>query len=155
VPEHLELSLASVESYVAALPLLRVVKPNPLESWLDAVHQAEEACLILDREGLLAGISEPCLDLLGFDNPDYPLGRGLLDIVTFVRFTADGAALRPHDAIRLPPIAALQTETMSRGLVRISVDGGRGTALITADVVATPLCADGSVVGSLSFFAQV
>lgn len=146
--QHLELSSADVDDSEA--PALRLVRPSPLDRWLEAVHHAEEACLVLDAGGVVLGISNSCLGLLGFDSDD-SLGRGLLDVMDFVSFDSSGRRPPAHQLHRMPPIAALRSGTLARGLIRIVVDGEPRTL----DAVACPLHADGAVAGSLTVFSPV
>ena len=76
------------------------------------------------------------------------LGKPLLDLVLVVDFSATGVPIEDPD-VQLPPLKALRSHTMARGLVRLRL--GRGV-LVTYDCVGVPL-AGGD--GALAFFAEV
>jgi hypothetical protein len=57
------------------------------------------------------------------------------------------------DHALVPSTQALQADVLSRGLVRLRRNDG---VTVTVDCVAAPLhAADGSIVGSLTFFAKL
>jgi len=51
----------------------------------------------------------------------------------------------------MPPLLALSSGRLARGLVRIRCASGP----CTFDAIATPLTEDGKVVGSLTFFSAI
>ncbi|MFI5955881.1 hypothetical protein [Cryptosporangium sp. NPDC051539] len=80
------------------------------------------------------------------------VGRGLLeDVIELVDFSASRLRLRPDEVERIPPLFALSTGSLARGLMRIRAGG----TTWTLDAVATPLRVGGSVLGSLTFFHRV
>lgn len=150
---HIELSLAPADAAADVLPALRVVGPaHHLDAWFDAVNDAEEPCLMLDAGGVMLGVSPPCVELLGAKSADDLLGRGLLeDVIDLVDFTAAGERLQDPQLERLPPLLALSSGALARGLLRIRVDD----VVQTLDAVSTPLRAHGQLVGSLTFFHRI
>jgi hypothetical protein len=147
---HIELSLARADAAPDALPALRVIGPaRHLDAWLEAVSEADEPCLLLDAGGVMIGVSPPCVALLGAGGPADLLGRGLLeDVVNLVDFSAGREPLPEAQLERLPPLLALASGALARGLLRIRT----GDTVVTLDAVATPLRAHGQLVGSLTFF---
>jgi hypothetical protein len=54
---------------------------------------------------------------------------------------------------RIPPLLAIRSGRLARGLMRVQTDVG--DAHLTVDAIATPLLVDGEVVASLTFFSAV
>lgn len=150
---HIELSLSPADVAPDFLPSLRVLPPpGPLAGWLDAVTSAEEPCLLLDAGGVMVGVSASCVALLGAASEQELIGRGLLeDVIDLVDFTAARERLQDNQLERLPPLLALASGALARGLLRIRMAGGASTL----DAVSTPLRVDGELVGSLSFFHRI
>jgi len=150
---HIELSLAPADAAPETVPGLRVVgRARHLDAWLEAVSEAEEPCLLLDAGGVMIGVSPPCVKLLCAESADGLLGRGLLeDVVDLVDFTAARERLGEQQLERLPPLLALTSGALARGLLRIRT----GDEARTLDAVAAPLRAHGQLVGSLTFFHRV
>lgn len=149
---HLEMSLASVDITDELIPSQRTPGAvHGLEAWHRAVAEAEDPCLLLDAEGMIASVSMPCVQLLGAYAPEQLLGRGMLDDLDLVDFTATPQPLLPLQLARIPPLLALSSGTLARGLLRIRA----GTDIRILDAVATPLRGQGEVVGSLTFFHPV
>lgn len=151
---RLDISLASVELVAGPTPALRVVHsaPERVTDWYHVVASAAEPCLLLDSDGLIGAVSAAFLRLFGFSMPEEVLGRGLLDdLLDFVDFSAAPARLETAELGRIPPLQSLRSGGLSRGLVRVRVDG----AATTVDAVTIPIRADGQVRGSLTFFAEV
>jgi PAS domain-containing protein len=151
---HIELSLAPGDAAPDTLqPALHVVGPaRHLDSWLESVSEAEEPCLLLDAGGVMIGVSRACVAVLGVGGPDDLLGRGLLeDVIDLVDFTAAQERLSDAQLERLPPLLALASGALARGLLRIRAGG----TVRTLDAVSTPLRAHGQLVGSLTFFHRI
>lgn len=149
--QHLELSMASDGGY-ESLPALRVVRRNPLDGWLDAAHHSEDGCLVLDPDGVVAGISDVCLEMLGIGAAGDILGRGLLDdLVEFVDFSAAEVRPAPGELSKMPPLLALHSGGLARGLIRVRTPGG----VSTLDAVAAAVHADGALAGSVTFLSEV
>jgi hypothetical protein len=151
---HIELSLLAGDAAPDALqPQLQVVGPaRHLDAWLEAVSGAEEPCLLLDAGGVMLGVSRTCAALLGGGDPADLLGRGLLeDVIDLIDFTAAQDRLGEAQLERLPPLLALASGALARGLLRIRA----GDTVRTLDAVSTPLRAQGQLVGSLTFFHRI
>lgn len=151
---HIDMSVATAEVASDVVPTLRLVGGvRPLESWLNAVGDAEEPCLLLDSDGVVLAASPSCHAALGLPARGGMLvGRGLLEgVIELIDFSAARTRLRPDEVERIPPLFALSTGALARGLMRIR----SGTNTWTLDAVATPLRAGGSILGSLTFFHRV
>lgn len=137
------------------LPLTRLDPPPLLRrldldgsggDWATAVRSADECCLLLDREARVSAASPPAEDTLGIDQGS--LGLRFCDLVSAVDFTS-GAAPDLEQERTLPPLRALSTGGLARGLVRLRT---AQDDLVTFDVVAVPLARQ---VGVLAFFVRV
>jgi hypothetical protein len=146
---HVELSLS--ESFVPQAEG-GVALPAGMACWARSVDKAEEACLVLDRDGRIVAASASCHELLGLGTPGAAVGRFLLDGVRLVDFTAAREELTEVEVETTPPLLALSSGRLARGLMRVH-DGADFDA--TVDAIATPLSQDGKVVGSLTFFAPI
>ena len=117
--------------------------PGELRPWLEAVRASDDACLVLDAEGRVAGVSERATTLLDLD--DDALGHELAELVRAIDFSV---AARPEDdQVRaLPPLQALASGHAARGLLRLR---HRDSALVTLDVVCSPVACGSGVVAFL------
>lgn len=141
---HVELSVS--EPYVA--------RPRPtaelaLERWAAAVTAAEEPSLVINDDEIIVAISASFAELLGRREPS--VGLNLLDVLLLLDFTADGAELPEGEVGKIPPLLALSSAGLARGLVRLQCAGGS----CMFDAVAAPLTDGGQVIGSLTFFSTV
>lgn len=135
-----------------SLPALRVVRRNPLDHWLDAAHHSEDACLVVDADGVVAGISDVCLVALGISSSAEILGRGLLDdVVDFVDFAGAGVRPVPAELSKIPPLLVLQSGGVARGLIRVRTSAG----VTTLDAASAAVHADGGLAGSVTFLGGV
>jgi PAS domain-containing protein len=150
---RLDISLASVDLVDGSTPALRVVHsaPEQVTDWHEVVAGAAEPCLLLDGNGLIGAVSAAFLRLYGFRTPEEVLGRGLLDLLVFVDFSAGSSRLDTAELERIPPLQSLRSGGLARGLLRTRVHG----VVRTVDAVTTPVRSDGQVSGSLTFFAEV
>lgn len=149
---HLEMSLASVDITDELNAPRRPSGIAPaLAAWHRAVADADDPCVLLDAEGMIAGVSAPCVSLLGALAPEQLLGRGMLDDLDLVDFTATPQSLLPAQLARIPPLLALSSGTLARGLLRIR----SGSDIRILDAIATPLRGEGEIAGSLTFFHPV
>ena len=129
------------------------VNSGSLELWGFAVAMASEPCVVLDGDGLVVAASPGCGQLLGFD-PVESVGLRLVDeVLRLLDFNTVSGELRGWEVDVIPPLLAIRSGGLARGLVRIS--GGAGGGASTVDAVSTPLKQDGEVVGSLTFFNPV
>jgi PAS domain-containing protein len=129
-----------------------------MRNWARTAATADDACVVLDGDGMIVASSQSCRDLLGTDGrllPGNPpqdwSGRGLLDVLRLVDLTAAGAPLAAWEAERIPPLLALATGNLARGLIRVRL----GDLTRTVDVVSTPLSGGEAAAGSLSFFRRI
>jgi PAS domain-containing protein len=139
------------------IPLIQ--RPSPelaplretLRAWVTVVTTSADPCLVLNRDGRVAGLSASAAALVA-EAPFDVVGRRLVgDVFTLVDFSS--AAEPMADQSLVPPTQAIATGVLSRGLVRLRRADG---VTLTLDAIATPLHADdGSVIGSLTFFGQL
>lgn len=147
---HVELSLT--ESF---LPHARhspaVNRGDTLARWSDAVAFASEPSLVIDAEETIIMVSAACCELLCLGDPASAVGRYLLDGVRLVDFTAAQGQLTEPEIANIPPLLALSSGRLARGLLRVQCSDRPSTV----DAIATPLRDGDRVVGSLTFFAPV
>lgn len=150
---HLELSLT--DAFVPAATPPPGSGPDSLARWIATVSAAAEPCLVIDLRMTIAAISHSCCGLLGLGSPADAVGRPLLDAgVRLIDFTAARGELAEQDVDKIPPLLALTSGRLARGLLRVS-NNLAGTTVATVDAIATPLISDGSVAGSLTFLSEV
>ncbi|MEE6258369.1 hypothetical protein [Plantactinospora sonchi] len=124
------------------------------DQWGDTVSVAAEPCLLIAKDTTVAAVSSACCQLLGFGSPRAVFGRPLLGTLRLLDFTAARGELTEQDVERIPPLLAVSSERLARGLLRVERAGADG-ADATVDAIATPILAHGEVVGSLTFFSEV
>ncbi len=123
-----------------------------LAMWARVVPEALEPCLVLDVTGAIVAVSSSCRLMLGLPHPREIVGRGLLDgVLHLVDFTAAGVRLVDWELERIPPLLALATNGLARGLMRVRV----GDKVRTVDAVTTPLRDTYPPVGSMTFFKLI
>ncbi|HEY3506789.1 MAG TPA: PAS domain-containing protein [Actinocatenispora sp.] len=126
--------------------------PAALRRWTGIVDTAHDACLVLDRSARVVACSTGALVLLGMPGREATIGHDLLDgLVHPVDFTAGGQRLADWELAKLPPLAALTTGGLARGLIRLR----HGHGVRTVDAVATPLRDEAEMIGSLTFFHEI
>jgi hypothetical protein len=119
------------------------------------VATAPEPCLVLDAEMRISAASASCCHLLGLGAPTDAVGRPLLGgVLRLVDFTAARGELTENEIDKIPPLLALTSGRLARGLLRVQWGAG-GESHATVDAIATPLWDDGTVSGSLTFFSEV
>ena len=118
-----------------------------LASWAIQVRDAVEPSLVVDADGRVAAVSAGAGVLLGIDVSTC-VGARLLDLVVLVDFTETGVPLLDPE-MSAPPLRALRSGRMSRGLMRLRLPRG---GMPTYDVVGVPL-AHGA--GALAFLTEV
>ncbi|MEV0651277.1 hypothetical protein AB0I28_39090 [Phytomonospora sp. NPDC050363] len=120
-----------------------------LERWANAVRGAGDPCLLLDARGLIEATSPEGRNLLGLPEGIDKAGRGLIDgLVRLVDFTVQQGSLADWELERIPPLQALSSGALARGLLRIAVH----QTVYTLDAVSTPLRSGDHLCGSLTFF---
>lgn len=139
------------------IPLVQ--RPSPelaplretLRAWVTVVATSADACLVLDREGRVAGLSASAAALVN-EEPANVVGRRLVgDVFVIVDFSSAAEPIGDHAIV--PPTQALHSGVLSRGLMRLRRSDG---VTVTIDAIAAPLHApEGSLIGSLTFFAPL
>jgi hypothetical protein len=139
-----------VEFSVSESPLARPRRPadSSLERWATAVTIAEEPAVVIDHDETIVAMSDALQSQLGVSTG--AIGRYLLDALALLDF-ADGGQLAEGEAVKIPPLLALHSGGLARGLVRIRRPGG----CVMFDAVAAPLTESGQVIGSITFFSTV
>ena len=124
-----------------------------VDQWSAATRIATEPCLVIDNLATIAAVSQTACSLLGFPAPSEVIGCYLCsaELLALVDFTPASAALSPADMEKIPPMLALHSGRLARGLMRVR----SGADVVTMDAIATPLWGLNKVVGSLTFFSLV
>jgi hypothetical protein len=123
-----------------------------LQLWAFAVGLADEPCLLLDAKGLVVAVSPGGAALLAIDAAA-AVNRPLVDgVLRFRDFNAVSGDLPGWDVNKIPPLLAIASQGLARGLLRVSGYDGTTT---TVDAISTPLRQGDEVVGSLTFLAPV
>jgi hypothetical protein len=151
---HVELSLSE-----AFVPLVRTPAESATDDsftrWLGTVTAADEPCLLIDTRLTIAAASASCCRLLGLGRPTAAVGQPLVGGgLRLVDFTAARSELPEPEIDKIPPIMAITSGRLARGLLRVQ-SGGVGDADATVDAVATPVFRQKTVAGSLTFFSEV
>jgi hypothetical protein len=142
---HVELSLSEPTPSRQRPPARSV-----LGRWAEAVAHAGEASLVIDTRSIIVALSPPCHPLLGLALP--AVGESLLDVLRLLDFSGSGVALAREEVSKIPPVLALTSGRLARGLIRVECAEGP----CTLDAIATPLTGRGGVAaGSLTFFSPV
>ena len=149
---HVELSLSGAFVPQARTPAEAEFVAN-LERWSAIVTAAAEPCLIIDTETTILAVSPSCGELLGLGKPPEAIGQPLLDsgVLRLIDFTAGGGELARPEIEKIPPVLAIRSGRLARGLMRVQADPAY--TAVTIDAIATPLLEAEQVVGSLSFFS--
>jgi len=119
---------------------------GPISVWHAAVMASAEACLLLDRDARVVAASGAVGAVLGTTAAS-AVGARFVDLVTAVDFTT-GALPDAELERSMPPLRALATGGLARGLLRLRSVAG----LVTYDVIAVPLAGQS---GALAFFLAV
>jgi hypothetical protein len=151
---HVELSLSGAFVPQARTPAEAEFVAN-LERWVTTVTAAAEPCLIIDAETTILAVSPSCGDLLGLGKPAEAVGQPLLDVgvLRLIDFTAGGGELARPEIEKIPPVLAIRSGRLARGLMRVRADPA--DAALTIDAIAAPLTEADQVVASLTFFSAV
>jgi len=149
---HVELSLSGAFVPQARTPAEGEFVPG-VGRWTATVAAAAEPCLIIDSSTAILALSTSCGELLGLGKPAEAIGQPLGAVLRLLDFTAGAGELEESDAEKIPPLLAIRTERLARGLLRVVP--GPGETPLTVDAVATPLLEGDRVAGSLTFFSAV
>ncbi|MET8910275.1 hypothetical protein [Micromonospora sp. NPDC004551] len=149
---HVELSLSEVFVPAAGTPTEQ--ESDNVGQWSGMVSRAAEPCLLIDADTTVVAISSSGCDLLCLGAPEDVIGRPLLEGgLRLVDFTASPSELTEQETDKIPPLLALHSGRLARGLLR--VQGPGSDAGTTVDAISTPVLTDGEVAGSLTFFSAV
>jgi len=141
---HLELSLTE-----PAASRSRPSARTSLSRWAKAVADAAEPSLVINAKAVVVALSPACHEMLGLDSP--AIGQRLLDVLRPLDFSAAGVALDQGEVSKIPPLLALASGRLARGLLRVECRDGA----CTLDAIATPLHDGSGATGSLTFFSRV
>jgi len=142
---HVELSVTD-----PAFGRARQPADSSLAKWAMAAADAEEHCLVIDHNALIIAISASFEALLGLTVS--AIGRPMVGCVMKLFDFGDGFELGPAEVDKTPPLLALSSGRLARGLMRVR---GAGDANRTLDAISTPLIEQSVITGSLTFFGEV
>jgi hypothetical protein len=149
---HVELSLTGGFVPQARTPAEAEFVPS-VSRWTDTVAAAAEPCLVIHTSTTILAVSASCCELFGLGKPADVVGRQLGEALRLIDFTAGAGDLDESDVEKIPPLLAIRSERLARGLLRLVP--GPDTPPLTVDAIATPLLDGELVAGSLTFFAPV
>jgi PAS domain-containing protein len=150
---HVELSLSGAFVPQARTPAEAEFVAG-IERWTSTVATAPEPCLVIDVTTTILAVSASCSELLGLGKASEAVGQPLLGgVLRLIDFTAGGGELAELEVEKIPPLLAIRSERLARGLMRVQPEAG-GQHL-TVDAIATPLTQDEQVVASLTFFSAI
>jgi hypothetical protein len=150
---HVELSLSGAFVPQARTPAESEFMAN-VDRWSTTVAGAVEPCLVIDVTTKILAISPSCAELLGLGKPVDAVGSLLLgNVLRLIDFTAGGGELEEPELEKIPPLLAIKSQRLARGLMRVQT--GASEAHLTVDAIATPIVEGDQVVASLTFFSAV
>lgn len=150
---HVELSLS--EAFVPEARTPAEPESDSFTRWAATVSEAAEPCLLIDLAATVAAVSHACCELLSLGEPADVVGEPLLDGgLRLLDFTAARADLPDQEIGKIPPLLALSSHRLERGLLRVQSNLA-GESDATVDAIATPILVRGAVAGSLTFFSEV
>ncbi len=151
---HVELSLTGSLVPRSRTPTQPGIDAN-IDRWTATVVAAAEPCCVIDFTTTILAVSTSCCELLGLGDPRSAVGRPLVGgVLRLIDFTACRGELAEPETEKIPPLLALSTGRLARGLMRVQPNGHRGTD-VTVDAISTPLWQAGRVTASLTFFSPV
>jgi len=142
-----ELSLSS-----SVAPGWRPQLPLELARWVTAVADSTEPALVIDASAVVIACTPLCARLLCL--PHTWTGERLPDALRLIDFTAAGSDLPEPERDLIPPLLAVASGRLARGLMRVRECSQPGE-IRTLDAISTPLHADGVAVGSLTFLCEI
>ena len=152
---HVELSLSGAFVPQARTPVESEFVSN-IDRWAATVWQAVEPCLVIDVSSTIVAVSPSASDLLGLAKGAEVVGQPLLGgdgALRLIDFTAGGGDLTEQEIEKIPPLLAVSSERLARGLMRIQPPQEKRH--VTVDAIATPIVENGRVVASLTFFSAI
>ncbi|MDG4763131.1 hypothetical protein O7632_03245 [Solwaraspora sp. WMMD406] len=151
---HVELSIS--ESLVPQVrEPIEPMRVDNFRLWADAAAAALEPCLVIDHELVVVAASRSCRELLGLSEHGSVVGRPLLEELRLVDFTAQRGELDEAEIDKIPPLLALTSGRLARGLLRVANGAHDGESDGTVDAIATPVWIGQKVAGSLTFFSPI
>ena len=124
---------------------------SSLALWGHTARQAQEPCLVLDVNANVVAASPGCGEMFTLTASD-AVGRRLTDVLRLLDFNAVAGKLPEWEVDKVPPLLAISTAVLARGLLRVRKADG---SAVTVDAISVPLRDGPRVVGSLTFFAPV
>jgi hypothetical protein len=125
-----------------------------IDRWVATVAAAAEPCLVIDVTTTILAVSPAGSQMLGLGQPAEAVGQPLLGgVLRLIDFTAGGGELDEPEIERIPPLLAIRSGRLARGLMRVQTDAAH--AHLTVDAIATPLLRGDDVVASLTFLSAV
>lgn len=125
-----------------------------IDRWTSTVSAALEPCMVIDFTHAILAVSPSCCELLGLGDPADAVGRPLLGgVLRLIDFTAGRGELTEPEMEKIPPLLALTSKRLARGLIRVEPPDGDGD--LTVDAISTPLWDPEQVTASLTFFCPV
>jgi hypothetical protein len=150
---HVELSLSGAFVPQARTPAEAEFVAG-IDRWTSTVATAIEPCLVIDVTTRILAVSPSCSELLGLGKPIDAVGQPLLGgVLRLIDFTAGGGELDEPEVEKIPPVLAIRSKRLARGLMRVLTD--REESHLTVDAIATPLVEADQVVASMTFFSPV
>jgi hypothetical protein len=150
---HVELSLSGAIVPQARTPAEGGHPPGVVQ-WTSTVSEAVEPCLVIDVTTRILAVSPTCSRLLNLGDAAAAVGQPLLGgVLRLIDFTAGAGELMEPETEKIPPLLAIRSERLARGLMRVQTGGGHSH--LTVDAIATPLWESGRVAASLTFFSPV
>jgi hypothetical protein len=150
---HVELSITDFGPVTPPAPRSAPVEDSPVDPlghWVRAVSGAVEPCLVVDADGVIVAMSPSCLGIMKLTAS--PVGADLRSgTLRLIDFSADGGKLSDTEVAKVPPLLAVATGRLARGLIRVRC----GAAVATLDAIATPIGPPNAIAGSLTFFSPV
>jgi hypothetical protein len=148
---HVELSLSELAS-PGADRVGAARGSGSLSLWACTVEIAREPSVVLDANGIVVAASPGCAGLLSID-PVAAVGQRLVNgVLRLLDFNPVSGELPGWEVNRIPPMLAIKSGGLARGLLRIP---GPDDTPTTVDAISVPLRDGTHVVGSLTFFAPV
>jgi PAS domain S-box-containing protein len=122
----------------------------PLRGWSAAVASSQDACFVLDSEGVVVSVSAAGIDLLG-SGDRVAMGHHILDVIDLVDL--ESGASDPEYAPRITPLVVLRSPGLARSLMRVRHPDG---AVVTLDSSSAPIHDEaGQVLGSMTFISPI
>jgi hypothetical protein len=150
---HVELSITDFGPVTPPAPRSAPAEDLPTDAlghWVRAVSDAVEPCLVVDADGVIVAMSPSCVEMMELTAS--PVGTDLRNgHLRLIDFSADGGKLSDNEVAKVPPLLAVSSGRLARGLIRVR----SGNAVATLDAIATPIGPAGAVAGSLTFFSPV